>query len=583
MPEKTLLEVRDLSMAYGPKTILDKASVSILEKQKIGVIGRNGAGKTTFFKMILGQVEQDSGEIVKMPQLRLGYIEQNDPFLPDETVLEFLERYTGKPSWDCAKVASQFELKADRLAMKITDLSGGYQMRVKLTATLLFEPNLLLLDEPTNYLDLTTLILLENFLKGFNGAFLVITHDREFIKKTCNITLDVDHGQLFLHPEPLEEYLEYKAEQKALAASVNLNIERKQKQLQTFVSRFGAKASMAKSAQSKMKQITKLDDKKISIANPFSSVKMHIPSIEAKQGFAIEIKNLTIGYPGKKVASGINFEIERGSKVVILGDNGQGKSTLLKTIAGELEALEGQSYWKNGLKLAYYHQHVSSGMHPDQTIYSYAKSAAYGSAHEDEIFRVLGNFLFKRTDYEKTVKVMSGGEKARLCLAGMFLSKADVYLLDEPTNHLDFETCEAMGAALGSFNGTVIVVSHNRTFVNLIANQIVEVKAGTVKRVLGSYEQYVWQLEQELEQTQGVTETKNASDGTSGRSVSDLKARKKRLYEAKKELVSVERKINSLNSLVEQGADLEQNQALLADKEITWLELTAEIEELSGE
>lgn len=569
-------------MAFGDKIILQNASVNILERQKIGVIGRNGAGKTTFFKMVLGQIDPDNGQIVKMPQLRLGYIEQNDPFLEGETVQEFLERYTGKPAWECAKVANQFQLKADRLSSKITDLSGGYQMRVKLTATLLFEPNLLLLDEPTNYLDLTTLILLENFLKGFSGAFLVITHDREFIKKTCSSTLDVDHGQLFLHPEPIEEYLEYKAEQKALAASVNVNIERKQKQLQTFVDRFGAKASMAKSAQSKMKQIEKLDDKKISIANAFSTVKMHIPSIEPKQGFALEVKNLNIGYPSKTVASNISFDIERGSKVVILGDNGQGKSTLLKTIAGELTPLQGTTVWKTGLKIAYYNQHVSSSMHPDQTIYEYAKSAAYGNAQEDEIYRVLGNFLFKRTDYDKTIRVLSGGEKARLCLAGMFLSKADVYLLDEPTNHLDFETVEAMGEALGAFNGTVIVVSHNRTFVNLIATQIIEVKNASVKRILGTYEHYIWRLEQELSaenENQSTNPIDSAQD--TGRTVSDIKARNKRLYEIKKELTGVERKMNSLNSLIEQGVDLEQNQALLADKEITWLELTTAIEELS--
>ncbi|MEI6728868.1 MAG: ABC-F family ATP-binding cassette domain-containing protein [bacterium] len=580
MADKSLIEVRDISKSYGEKHLFKDASVNIVERQKIGVIGRNGAGKTTFFKMILDQIEPDYGQILKMPHLRLGYIEQNDPFLPDETVIDFLERYTGKPNWECAKVASQFQLKNEKLEGKVSALSGGYQMRVKLTATLLFEPNLLLLDEPTNYLDLTTLILLENFLKSFRGAFMVITHDREFIKKTCTSTLDVDAGQLFLHPEPLEDYLEFKEEQKALAASVNVNIERKQKQLQTFVDRFGAKASMAKSAQSKKKQIAKLDDKKISINHAFAAVKMHIPSVEGKQGNALELKNLVIGYPEKRVATGINFDIERGSKVAILGDNGQGKSTLLKTIAGELTPLEGSVTWKSNLKLAYYNQHVSAGMNLEDTIYSYAKSMADRSCKDDQILQVLGNFLFKRTDHTKLIKVLSGGEKARLCLAGMFLSKADVYLLDEPTNHLDFETVEAMGEALGKFNGSVFVVSHNRTFVNLIATQIIEVKAGTVKRVLGSYEQYVWQLEQELAKESDQPQSAFETEEQSTKSISTNKARNIRLYELRKELNKVEKKMNSLNDLITSGVDVEQNKALLEDKEVTWLEITTEIEGL---
>ena len=594
MANQLLLQVRGLSKSYGDKHLLQDAGVSISEKQKIGVIGRNGAGKTTFFKMILGQEQPDNGEILQMPSLRLGYIEQNDPFLEGETVIGFLERYTGRAEWECAKVAGQFQLKGNKLTGKVTDLSGGFQMRVKLTATLLFDPNLLLLDEPTNYLDLSTLILLEQFLKSFRGAFMVITHDREFLKKTCTSTLDVDNGQLFMHPEPLEEYLEFKAEQKALAASVNLNIERKQKQLQTFVDRFGAKASMAASAQSKLKQIDKLDTKKIAVVNPFSSVKMYIPPIEAKHGVAVEAKDLDIGYGTRVIAGNINFEIERGKKLAILGDNGQGKSTLLKTLIGDIQPLSGTTGWKSNLKLAYYNQHVSSGMNPKDTIQGYIKGITASGVKDEDIYRVLGNFLFKKTDYIKPISVLSGGEKARLCLAGMFLTRSDVYLLDEPTNHLDFETVEAMGQALREFNGTVIVISHNRTFVNLIATEIMEVKNGTVKRVLGSYEDYVWQMEQEAEaetnaaKTNFINNTKASSDPAIAaleklnQSLQPLspKEKAKKLYELKKELTGIERKISKLQDLVAIGTDVDHNQAILNDQEIVWLEKQSQIEAL---
>lgn len=587
MPEKLLLQARNLTKFFGEKIILNSASVSIVEKQKIGVIGRNGAGKTTFFKMLTGDLDPDNGEILKMPDLRLGYIPQHDPFLPGETVIKFLERYTEKPEWECAKVASQFQLKNEILTSFITDLSGGYQMRVKLTATLLAEPNLLLLDEPTNYLDLSTLILLEKFLLGFKGAFMVITHDREFLKKTCTSTLDVDRGQLFLHPEPLEEYLDFKEEQKALAASVNVNIERKQKQLQTFVDRFGAKASMAKSAQSKVKLIQKMDSKKIQINHAFSSVKMHIPPVESKQGNALECKNLEIGYPEKVVATGINFDIERGKKVAILGDNGQGKSTLLKTISGTLDPVDGTVVWKGGLKIAYYAQHVNLALNPKDNIEQYVRGVASKEVKDVEINRVLGNFLFKKTDYTKQIQVLSGGEKARLCLAGMFLTKSDVYLLDEPTNHLDFETVEVMGQALGEFNGTVFVVSHNRTFVNLIATEIIEIKNGRVKRVLGSYEDYVWQLEQQADQYDKNSQSQplqnnfpiTTSESILPQKVLDKESRKK-LYELNKELGKIEKKITSLTNLINLGVDLKKNQSSLENHEALWLETQSQIDKL---
>ena len=596
MINRPLLQVKDISKAFGVKKIFTEANLVVTENQKIGVIGRNGAGKSTLFKMIMGLDEPDLGEIQHYPYMRLGYIEQNDPFLPDETVIDFLERYTKKPSWECAKIASKFQLKNERLTAKVTSLSGGYQMRVKLTATLLFEPNLLLLDEPTNYLDLTTLILLEKFLLDFKGTVMVITHDREFLKKTCTSTLDVANGQLFLHNEGLEEYLEFKQEQEELAKSVNENIEKKQKQLQTFVDKFGAKASKAKSAQSKMRLINKLDTKKIGIATAFSNVRMHIPSVESKQGDAVECMQMDIGYPGKIIVKGIDLRVERGKKIAILGDNGQGKSTFMKTIMGEIPALKGEVGWKKGLKLGFYNQHVSAGLNPIETVFGFASKKAEGNATQDEVFRILGNFLFTRNDYEKTVSVLSGGEKARLCLAGIFLGKADVYLLDEPTNHLDFETVEALGAALGNFNGTVFVISHNRTFVSLIASEIIEIKDGAMKRVLGNYEDYVWNLEQqaELESKQSKTELDSnqtdakysSSPAISGASnVSSngnlSKEARKKLFELNKELQKIERKMENLNNQITDGSADGSTSAKLSDAEIVWLELKDQIQKIS--
>jgi ATP-binding cassette, subfamily F, member 3 len=593
MANALLLQIRNIYKSYGDKKIFEDASVNINEKQKIGVIGRNGAGKSTLFKMIMGLEEIDKGEVQHLPDLRLGYIPQVDPFTQDETIIGFLTRYTKREDWECAKVAGQFQLKGEMLQRAIGDLSGGYQMRVKLTATLLFEPNLLLLDEPTNYLDLSTLILLENFLKTFRGGFLCITHDREFLKKTATSTMEVEHGTIVLHPEPLEEYLEFKEEQKALAESVNLNIERKQKQLQTFVDRFGAKASMAKSAQSKAKQIVKMDSKKIGINHALSTVRMTIPKVQDRTGNALKLENLNIGYTvtqdtkgnpvepfDKIIAADINLEVDKTRKVAILGDNGQGKSTLLKTIAGKLKPLSGEFKWNENLRIAFYAQHVNLALDPNQTVEGYLKEAALNKTRDDVIYKMMGNFLFKGGDSKKTISVLSGGEKARLCLAGIFLGEFDVILLDEPTNHLDFETVEAMGAALGEFNGTVFVVSHDRTFVNLLADEIWEVGGGTVKRVLGTYEDYVWQKEQEAERQSNIDNSGGGTEsGESNKPARTLdKQQRIRLFELNKELGKLDKKIANIKTKDQNDSKVKEE---LSAAESKWLEVTTEIEGLS--
>lgn len=573
MANKLLLQARGLSKHYGEKVIFDDANVSINERMKIGVIGRNGAGKSTFFKMLTGDEEPDTGELLHMPDLRLGYIPQVDPFTPDETVRGFLMRYTGREDWECDKMAGQFQLKGKMLENPIGDLSGGYQMRVKLTSTLLFEPNLLLLDEPTNYLDLSTLILLENFLKTFRGGFLCITHDREFLKKTCNSTMEVEHGQIVLHNEPLEAYLEFKKERQALAESINTNIDLKQKQLRVFINRFGAKASMAKSAQSKAKQIERLEKERVQVAADLATVRMKIPSSPARAGIGLTLDQLSIGYPEKTIAQGIQLDVEKGKKVAILGDNGQGKSTLLKTLAGTLDPIDGIVKWSSELKIAYYAQHVHLALDPEETVHEYLQRTASKGVEDATIYMMMGNFLFKKNDQKKQVKVMSGGEKARLCLAGMFLSESDVLLLDEPTNHLDYQTVEAMGAALKEFNGTVFVVSHDRTFVGLLASEIWEVQSGQVKRVMGDYESYVWQKEQEAQKLMNISTASatKADDKPTGKQLD--KAARKQLFKLQKDLKKITRKIENLK---ESG----DNPEALAEAETKWLELTEKIDSL---
>lgn len=534
-------------MAYGTQNILDGASLTISDRQKVAVVGRNGAGKSTLFRLIVGEEEPTGGEIQIPGYTQIGYLTQHSPFEPGEKVLDFLMRSSGKESWECAKIAAQFQIKTDLFDTEVTSLAGGYQMRVKLSAILAEEPNLLLLDEPTNYLDLSTLLLLEHFLKKYKGAFMLISHDREFIRKTCNQTLEIDQGKTILFPQPLEQYLAYKQERITTMEKFNQKILQEKARLQTFVDRFGAKASKATQAKSKMKQIEKLQT--IEITQAISTSKIRIPKVEEKKGIALTVEDLSIGYPDKTVARKINFNIDRGERIAVVGDNGQGKTTFLKTIAGELAALQGKYKWGSNIRVSYYAQHTPSNLRSTATVKEFLLGSAAEGLTTQEIYEMAGNFLFHEDALKKEISVLSGGEKARLCLASILLQKNHVLLLDEPTNHLDFETVEALAMALQRSNTTVIFVSHNRAFVETLANGIIEVKNGQASRYHHDYENYVYHMRRAIEQDLGEQTSSKIPIGAlsdpAGTDQQDLRLKLKKL---KNKIHKVESTIQQLEA-----------------------------------
>jgi len=492
---KTLIKLENLHKSYGEQVLFESASASFSDDQKIGVIGRNGAGKSTLCRILTGQEEADAGSVWKSPELRLGYVEQHDPWSADETILGFLTRYTGREEWECAKTAWEFEISNDMMNSRIREFSGGFRTRVKLTALLVIEPNFLVLDEPSNYLDLRTLILLENFLRNFRGSCLIVSHDREFLKRTCEDTLEIENGELALYPGTVHDYLLFKAEEKQRIEQYNKNLGVKQRQLERFIERFRAKASKASQARSKQKQLDRLNSDVIETDHPLDDVRIRLPSIEKRAGLALRIEKLSVGYPTLTVAKGINLEVDRSRRIAVLGDNGQGKTTFLRTIAGDLPPLAGKFTWSHGLQSAYYAQHVYSNLDESLDVYSTLASMAARDTPDQDIFDLAGCFLFKGDDVRKKIGVLSGGERSRVCLAGLLLAKKPVLLLDEPTNHLDFETVEALGRALRGYNGTIFFICHDRTFVSLVADTIIEVKNGSVEFYPGTYAEYVYSLE----------------------------------------------------------------------------------------
>lgn len=496
-----LLQVNSLEKEYSGQKIFSGLSFVVNDKQKIGVIGKNGAGKSTLFRIITGEEEADQGQVLKHEDCQIGYLKQIEDWQPAETALDYLTRLSGQPDWRARQVASKFELSADKLEDKASRLSGGWRMRLRLTGLLLQEPNLFLLDEPSNYLDLNTLILLESYLNTYYGSYLIISHDREFLKRTCQETIEISPTGCYHYPGDIENYLAFKEQKLKTLLKANDSLERQQAHWQEFVDRFRYKASKAKQAQAVMKKISKLEDKRITVEHEAGITRIIIPPVPKKKNIILRINNLSIGYGNQVVASGIDFDCRSGEKLAILGLNGQGKTTLIRTLAGQLSPLAGSFRLATGCRLAYHGQEEIASLNQSEQAGDYLRRIASADVKTESVLKMAGDFLFKEEALKKPISVLSGGEKARLLLAGLLLSKPELLILDEPTSHLDFETTEALAGGLKKFNGTVLFASHDRTFSSLVATGLIEVSHGQVKRRHEDYDDYVKRLERQLQTT----------------------------------------------------------------------------------
>lgn len=590
----TLIHLSSASKSYHGASILDGVNLSIREKQKVGVIGRNGAGKSTLLRLIIGTETPDNGEVIVMKEARLGYLTQHEDFKPSDAVISYLLRTSEKEEWQCAKMASMFDLKGDMLTRDITSLSAGYRMRVRLTALLLKEPNIILLDEPTNYLDVSTQLLLEAFLRSWRGAFLVVSHDREFLKNTCDETLEVERGKAFLFPGPIEAYFAHKAQNQHMKESYNKKVEREIAHLQEFVDRFRAQASKAAQAQSKLKQIARL--KTIEIDTPLSTVRISLPPLPPQRGTAYRLHELSVGYENKPVATGLTTDIFRGERVVIVGDNGQGKSTLLKTMHGTIPPISGYTHRSPTLQVGYYDEKSAASLNPNEQVSDYLRRVAAPHMTHTDVMAMAGDFLFRDHDLKKRIEVLSGGERARLVLAGLLLGGYHAYLFDEPTNHLDLETVEALGRAIADSNFTIIVVTHNRTFAHMIATSIIEVRDGTMKRYSRTYDDYVYHLKERLaiatKETVSVVAKEEVSTPTLTRVEIHalLKETKKLLRDTEHTLAELEKETAHIHAVFEKNPThyypdetkrLHQISEEKTTAESEWLQLTTRIEKLN--
>jgi ATP-binding cassette subfamily F protein 3 len=546
-----ILKARDLHKAYGSKEILDGAEIEIDERDRIAVIGRNGAGKSTLLRVLLGQEELDAGKVIIRDGAKIAWLRQDERFEPGETALAYLERATEQPDWACAQLAADFHVMNDTLEKPAMSLSGGWQTRLRLCAMLLREPDLLVLDEPTNYLDLRTLMLLERFLDGFRGGWVIVSHDRGFLERTCPQTVEVASGRISRFPGRVPAWLVAKAERRAAAAATNANLAAKSRQLEDFVARNKARASTATRASSKAKELEKLQDQFLDIDVDDRDPCIRLPPCETRKGWALQCDGLAVGYGTRTVATCAIVDLDRGFRCAVLGDNGQGKTTVLRSLAGQLPPLGGVFRWAQGLRVGLYAQDVYTAFSPDMVaedhLFRCAREAPGQNPPRQEIFDLAGALLFGPDDLKKKVGVLSGGERARLCLGGLLLGKYDVLLLDEPTNHLDVETVEALADALVGFPGTVLFTSHDRAFTTKVANRLIEVGDGAFSLFPGDYATYCAQLEAEsdgaapppkAEKPKTQTIAKPAPDKSKQRALERLEKRVAELTAERKQLES---------------------------------------------
>lgn len=488
-----LLQVQNGSKSFGRKTLFQAASAAINEGEHVGVIGPNGAGKTTLFKILVGKEELDSGSVIYSNKLRIGYLEQEAHEPVNKSVEEYLIETSLKPIWELKNIGKGLGLKDEHFQGRFTELSGGYRMRMKLLTLIGREPNLMLLDEPTNYLDLESVLALENFLQGYDGAFLLISHDREFLKRTTDHTLEIEQGEITKFPGNIDDYFEQKAQLRTILEAQASRQDEKRKKVEEFVARFGAKATKAKQAQSRLKALNKME--KIELKDLPIRAKIRIPEPHHTGKETLAIENATLGYGSHTILKSVNLRLERGVHLGVVGYNGAGKSTLLKSLAAKIPLLSGKYQLGYQVELSYFAQHTAEELTPTDTVFDCLTHAAHKDITQQEILNLAGSLLFSGDEIKKSISVLSGGEKSRVALGQILLKRCPLLLLDEPTNHLDFETVEALTEALKNYAGTVVTVSHDRSFIGRVATKILEIRDGHVELYPGNYDDYLWSLE----------------------------------------------------------------------------------------
>jgi ATP-binding cassette subfamily F protein 3 len=521
-----MLTLNEVEKGFGGRILFSGVNLQINARDRVGLVGPNGAGKSTLFSLILREDTPDSGSVVMDKRCTLGYLPQESTPTGDETVLQvatsvrpeftklraILSAHENAGTTDSAEYAdaqAQFdeiggyhlEPKAKRILRGLAfresefdrpmkELSGGWVMRAYLARLLVMEPDLLMLDEPTNHLDLHSLQWFQNYLKGYNGAILMISHDREFLNALTDSIIHIFHGKLHRYRGNYDSFLKQKEQREEQAWAAYRAQQTEIKKIEEFIARFRAKATKAAQAQSRIKQLEKMERLQPP-APPEATVHLRFPQPRQTGQKVVNLTNIHQAYGKTKVYEGMDFAAERGDRVVLVGPNGSGKSTMLKILAGELAFQQGERKLGLNVDVAYFAQYRSLMLDGGRSVLEEALSAPGRQSTEQETRTLLGCFLFRGDDVHKSVGVLSGGEKGRLALVKILLNPPNLLLMDEPTTHLDMPSIDALTQALKQFQGTLVFISHDVYFIRGIAEKVLHIEAGRLTWYAGDYDYYL--------------------------------------------------------------------------------------------
>lgn len=629
-----MLSINNLNLQYGVKHLFKDVSAQVHEGDRIGLAGVNGAGKSTLLKIMCRQQESDPGVVNRASWFTVAYLPQEistelgERTLFSEAETAFDDLLTHQQEFDSInatlaelpqsspelagllerqgelqhlleghdifRIRPQVEriltglgFQPDDMDRPVKSFSGGWIMRLLLAKLLLQQPSLLLLDEPTNHLDLDSLTWLEDFLVGYQGGMIIISHDRSFLDRVTTSTWELSLGRLTTYKGNYSKYLKEKEERLIIERGTYANQQAKIRQTERFIERFRSKSTKARQVQSRVKQLEKME--RVELSETERSIHFQFPPAAPSGRDVLEIKGLSKRFEDKEIFHGLNLSLHRGDKLAVVGVNGAGKSTLLKIIAGQIEA-EGEINFGHNVITTYFGQHQARELAPSLSILD----TVYYGAEEKTITQVrslLGAFLFSGDAVEKKVQVLSGGEKSRVALAKMLVQPANLMLLDEPTNHLDISSQEVLQEAMAQYEGTIIVVSHNRFFVNSFINKVLEIRNGRATLYEGNIDDYLAKRAQE----EAVALQNNSQGGKKGEAVqasqgSDKKEQRRQRAQARQKLQKkvkpwkdkvreAEKQIDPLETRQSELESLMADPELYADQQ-RWAEVSKEYEML---
>jgi len=605
----SLIVLEEVGLDFGDRTLFDGVSLRVAEGDRIGLIGPNGSGKSTLLKMIAGGQEADRGVVRSARGVEVGYLSQD--LVVDEAqtlgalVIESIPGRAGisehlaKAEEELARLAESdaydkiaevgervaelhvkldnFErLYSEHVALKILhglgfepgdekralgEFSGGWRVRGALAAILFRRPDVMLLDEPTNHLDLPSVSWFSSFLAQNRQAFLLISHDREFLNEQIKRVVSIEPEGVRSYSGDYEWYVKQRKLEEEILEAQAKNQAKERADIEKFIERFRYKASKAAAVQSRVKKLAKM--KEVERYQHRRTLKFSFPPAEKAPGEVLRIEQLAKSFDDHHVFSGLDMTVRRGEKIALIGPNGAGKTTLLRIIARELKASKGSVRAGNGVKIGYYAQHHADTLHAESTVYQEVQRVSPDTA-PGRIRSVLGAFMFSGDDVDKSVSVLSGGERARLALARLLVLPGNLLLMDEPTNHLDLWSSESLADALSDYDGTLVFVSHNRALVRQLATRIWNVAGGTVETYPGTLDEYIYSCQQRDEEPSAavVAHANETATEESGRSRKDQRDRKRREAEARqkrsKKVAPLEKKVKRLEESI---SELEKAQA----------------------